>query len=406
VSGAGEEPAGATVGDVGAEGDGRPEVELLDVTPAAGEQQVVSTGGGGPILLAGAVLLGVVGFALWSFSGVAPESPADPTTGDPDDGPATTVPVVTSAPPPTTVVEVAVGGSDPLLDTTTGLSILMGGAALRRLDLDTGELTTYDVRGVPLYASASRLVMISPGGSVLRSVPLDDPGAEGVVLSDRVTPRWPPYQFVAGPRADEVWMLAGDEQVWELVNLVDGTRLEQLPGPTTVSGLSFDPMVATSPAAGIFVRRDQRYEEVFPGSLIGVSDTHVLAQTCDQPTVCELHWLSRPTWEEVDRPVPDLAPTWAGWVSPGGLMLGVYILDTATGSVDHVVFDVERDRIVELPGPPSEIFSEQPAFSRDGRLIAMPLGDGVVVYDTGDGGVYQLDWLGNGDWPLVFVENR
>jgi hypothetical protein len=87
-------------------------------------------------------------------------------------------------------------------------------------------------------------------------------------------------------------------------------------------------------------------------------------------------------------------------------MLGVYILDTATGSVDHVVFDVERDRIVELPGPPSETLSEQPAFSRDGRLIAMLLGGGVVVYDTGDGGVYQLDWLGNGDWPLVFVENR
>jgi hypothetical protein len=350
-----------------------------------------------------ATVLGVAGLVFWSFSvAEQPEEAARPPATSTTSPSRSSAEVERTAPSPaTTAVEVAAG--EPLLGEPVGVSVLLPDSGnLRRLDLDTGRSTTYDTSGQPLFASGEWLVLTSPAGMLARSVPIADPAAEGVVL-DVGSHYWQRSDVRPGPEPGQAWMLSrGSAPVWQLVNLEDGTMLDEQPGAVMSVGLSpSDPSVATSLAGGVFAFDGQQYEKVFDGTLVAVSDDHVLAQACTQPLECELHWLDRSTWDPIERPVPDADIAWGGWLSPGGRILGY---PTAAGDeIAFNLFDVEQGMPVDLA---VDGYLEQPAFSPDGRLMAFITdGSAVTLYDIETGQVHQLAEIGPGSWPLVFVES-
>jgi hypothetical protein len=298
------------------------EVEMLGTTTTVASA-TVSHGRGRSLWVVAALILGVVGLVLWSSSSSEAESEGDAEeragVGDESDRPPTTArprPSTTEQaddePPATTAVEATIGTGEPVLGQPVGLPLLYGGGGLelRRLDLDTGEITSYGTDGVPMLASGGWLVLSDSDGGV-RSVPVDQPAAKGAVLADGIN--WWFSGSSPGPEPGQVWILTrGPEITWNLMALESGDTLDVVPAALSF-GWSGGPSVVTTPAGGVFALEDGGpYTKVFDGALVAASDEYAVAQTCAGPLDCELDWLLRSSWDEVDRPAPAADPLLGG----------------------------------------------------------------------------------------------
>ena len=307
-----------------------------------------------------------------------------------------------------------VGDGGPVLGQPVGLSLLVGGQgsdSLERFDLDTGVVTRYPGIGTPVAASDRFLVLLasaSDGGfgqeGLLRAVPLDDLEAEGHDLGAAMG--FYPWSTVApGPDPGQIWVLgAGDTPGWRLVGIDDGAVLETVPATAQAGQIpGAGPDIDSSASGGLFERGPQGYRQVHPGRPLAVTEDSVLTVTCTQPAVCELSWLSRATWQPIDRAGPDDLILLVSFISPDGRYLGYFGSDGGPLRRQHI-FDAERRETLNPAVTDSEVTSL--AGSPDGRLLAVMSPSDLVLYngDTGAtiaiGGGSEL-----GDAQMVFVSN-
>ena len=262
----------------------------------------------------------------------------------------------------------------PPFDGTGGLSLLYGGGNLRRVDLDTGLVIEYEVRGIPVLHSGGWLVLADPNSDRAFSVPLADPdGGTRVPLPAVAT--W--FGSVATSSAEEgsAWFYAPNEGgLRQLhIDLSDGTVLEERPSneswwygpPAAPGGLS------TTPDGGVFAATDDGYQRLEVGGLLAANDQLMLVTTCDAPSSCSLAWIDRSSGLPVDRALPPTDQVYLGGaLSPGGRVL------TLLGQAGPVAFDVDRGEAIDgiAAGFPAGL-----AVSPDERFIAVINASPVLI---------------------------
>ncbi|MCP5031041.1 MAG: hypothetical protein GY939_04500 [Actinomycetia bacterium] len=289
-----------------------------------------------------------------------------------------------------------------------GFSLLVGSDSgpLSRLDLDRGEWTEYEATGSPVLSTGEWLVVSRVEGRATHAVRLDDPdGDERALGSVR---EWP-LAVSYGPEPDQVWVLVEEGAQgfqWQLIDLDDGSIERTVPfGQSEVEAGSFQwiettarggltPEVATSDAGGVFVLEGESYRRVSDGSLLWVTDDYVLTQTCSQPTVCTLLWLSRHDFSPVDRFVPLEQVDVVTFVSPGGRVFGYF------GSRSGGMVDIERG-VTILFG----VLGRHVAVSPDERYVATDLAGGYAITDLDTGDEFRVVVAGSLRRQALFIDN-
>lgn len=383
------------------------DLNLLDVGPVVREEATVSHGQSGRFwatVIGGVV---AVGFGVWLVgrlggadsaapepvrsttttevppSTTVPDGPTnatDPNATDPNAaGTSTTAPA--DAPAPSQIL----GDGQPLLGQPVGLSVMIGSdASLRRVDLDTGAVYEYPIRGMPVAVSGPWLLLQEPNGGPLDAVTLNDFATPGKELTN------PSYYVAAtapGPEPGQIWILEyGDQPSWRLMRIDDGTTVARIAVDNQdIPYISPEPDLTGTPGGGVFLREGDSYRRVADGQLVAASDAYILTETCTQPTQCQLHWIDRSTWQSVNRALPAdqdrpglIRP--GAFLSPGGRMLG-YTASPGQGRL----FDVGRSRSIPSIADPSSMVA-----SPDGRFVATPEAGRVQVYDTETGAIHDL----------------
>jgi hypothetical protein len=357
------------------------------------------------------VLLGVAAVGLLLFSLARSPAPndgsqselAEPDDADRDDDGADGDEPTTSTPRTTrrTTTESTLSsvGTGPVLGETVGLSLFVGGNDLKRVDLDTGEITKCESRSQPVYADDDWLMLLSGFSNELMVVPVDDPEGDGYRRTALMF-FGPTPPVALGPEPGTVWLLSCEFEapVWELLRLADGEVLRSVPthlnffSSTGTSG----PNVSSSPAGGFFVLDGDGYRKISDARPVAVSDDYVLVQSCNDPNDCDSQWLRRESLDPVDRALPEGDLSFA-WLSPEGRVL------TSYGLTDPVVFDVERGMPIDIGDFGLNL--ESMVTSPDGRYLAFAAG-GLTIIDLDTSKTFEVDGLGFGDSQLLFVENK
>ncbi len=379
-------------------------LDLLDLAPPIRDEVTVAYGRPGRFWAAvGGGLLAVL-LGLWALSSVGGGGgPATADGGFSRDRPTTTA---TTAPPSTTdagptapsaaegaatttaaeagASTTVIAGGGPLLGEPVGLSLLMGSEQrLRRVDLDTGVVTTYERPGVPLFATGG-FALIQGSGGLVRAAPLADLDAETPSLWSPFSPALPR----PGPNPGEVWLpdASGETLVWRLVDAGSRDVLSEVDSGTgswwSQPESILDPMVVGSTTGEVFERVDESFEPVADGELIAVGRTRVLVRRCENPGSCTLHWLDRANWREKADPLPDVA---ARQVSTASISDDGRLLVYATANESYL-FDVSRGQevaqVATWPGTMS--------VSPDGRWAALVhIAGRIALYDVERGEVIE-----------------
>ncbi len=393
------------------------ELDLLDLAPPAHDEAIVSYGRPGRFWAAvgGGTLAVLAG--LWALSSVGGGGGAGDTADAGHHRPATTArattPPTTDAGPTapsaaegastTTAAETdaatsVIAGGGPLLGEPVGLSLLIGGEQrLRRVDLDTGVVTTYERPGVPLFATGG-LVLIQGSGGLVRAVPLADPDAETPSLWSQFSPALPR----PGMNPGEVWLpdASGETLVWRLVDAGSRDVLSEVDSGTAAWWSQpesiLDPEVVGSTTGEVFERVDESYERVADGELIAVGRTRVLVRRCENPGSCTLHWLDRASWRETADPVPEVA---ARQVTGASISDDGRLLVYATASESHL-FDVSRGQgVAEVASWPGSL-----SVSPDGRWAALVhIAGRIALYDVERGEVTEAPVSLASDSQVIIV---
>lgn len=387
------------------------EPELLHLAPASGRQGPERGARRGPgARMWGAIGAGVlaVAIAAWAIGraggeradGVGLDEPA-PTSSTPTSStPATSVSVTdvaaTDAPDPSSAANAPTYDADaggPVLGRPVGWSLFIGDpyqTRLERLDLDTGERLDYEgVTSAPVAALDGRLMLLDQqeAEATLRIVPVDDPAAEGIEImtsGSSFGSQWP-----LAPGGDGALWLYGESAgatTWRLVRIRDGKLLDEVAAPPSfqvypVAGGG--PDVATSTSGGVYRRDGTGYRLISPGRPVAVNQGVVLVTTCSTPIDCRLQWLDAETGEPADRPLPPAGGVpgveWSAVVDPAGRFLVGYLRISPTGAYRLVLFDRDRDRVIEVD---LDAFYGGLAASPDGRFLAATSNRGLVLYDA------------------------
>lgn len=261
------------------------------------------------------------------------------------DSPVQTTRYAPPGPDQTTVPSRTTGGSP-------DLALFIGSATeLLRIDLETGESTAFESVGWPVHAAEGWLVLIHPNGHSVRAVPLDDVDAAGQLLGSTAEAGG---GFGPGPEPGQIWLPTPEgATMWHFIDVDDGGGARQDESPDLGVGMmSGSAVVTSSRAGGVFVVDQGEYRRVFNGEPVALSLDYLLARRCLSPTDCELQWLERGSWAEVDRAVPDTDLACGGWLSADGAWLAFLDLgeavpsDLATGTVR--VFNVETQDYVDI----------------------------------------------------------
>ena len=203
------------------------ELDLLDLAPPAHQEDTVQFGRPGRFwaAVAGGVVAVALGLRLLSGLGGGGDDGADaaadrdrPTTTERASASTTasaepTAPSGAEAGQSTTTggatiddgtATSVVGGGGPLLGQGVGLSLIVGtDQRLRRIDLDTGVVTSYDKVAIPLLVTGDQVLLQSSGGAgTVRSAPVDDLDADTPPLWSQESPAMP----VPGPEPGQVWL--------------------------------------------------------------------------------------------------------------------------------------------------------------------------------------------------------
>ena len=292
-----------------------------------------------------------------------------------------------------------IGDGQPLLGEESGLYLFIGGESnkLRRVDLDTGEVVEYQEMLIPSFASDGYLVAGDPASGRSRVLLVEDPTVDTGV--DVASGFYFPGSNAAlqGSEPGQYWVIGDDfpNPSWRLIRLSDGEVLDEIElasqnfyGPTLAG-----PTVAGSPSGGVFELQEEGYVRVADGSPVAISTNFVLVERCTDPINCELEWLSRQTWEGVNRALPVSRPQWAQLSADGRVLM--YYTDGGTE-----IFDVEREKLVLGLG--GDI--ETAAVSPNGRYIFTSSGS-VQIYDLDAEQFFRLEGISMRSWGGgLFVE--
>ncbi len=400
---------GAAVGD---------EPVLLDHASPAVAEDIVSYGRSGRFwaTVAGGALLVLLGvWALSAVGGAAGDAAAGrqrPTTTSAPVAASTETTATSEATDPTepsvdreaTTSTSIVGGGEPLLGRPVGLSLLIGSELrLRRVDLDTGVVTTYQHPATPVLAVGDRVLLQDPSTTAVRAVTVDQ-------LDDlTVTPIWSqdsPAMPRPGPEPGSIWLpvLDGEQRLeWRLVDLASG-QMRTVVNTGSVSWWQgsvgwLDPNVVGSTDGGVFERSGDGFRRVADGELLAVSPAFAIVRVCADPDTCALRWVDRATWEEVDRPIPEVDARDVGSLAmsdDGGLLL-------ITSLSGRELFDVTRGTALSS----SASAPDNLAVSPDGRWVALTLLAGrISLYDTERGESIELPMSTTDGARMVFVPDN
>ncbi|MEM7340864.1 MAG: hypothetical protein AAF467_19560 [Actinomycetota bacterium] len=253
--------------------------------------------------------------------------------------------------PPTTSGAPAAGAQpsgSPAADGRTGdrptsdLALFVGSPSeLIRIDLGNGAVTQFErTVGVPIHSTDGWLIFIHPGGESVRAVPLAQVDGDAEILG---TNAWTEGAFGPGPEPSQVWYPTEEgAATWRFIRVSEGYEERSQASPDVGFGrIALRPLVTTSSEGGVYAANGEDYVEVFDGNLMAIGHQHVIAQRCrdrgsgGEPgtaeqlqhdidraghgeSSCRLHWLTRGTWDEPDRPVPDVTLACGGWLSGDG----------------------------------------------------------------------------------------
>ena len=393
------------------------ELDLLDLAPPAHDEASVTYGRPGRFWVA--VVGGVVAvlLGLWALSsigggdargGAGDEAAARrPTTtvgaraatttspaseSPPSDGATTTA---TTGAPATNVL----AGGGPFQSEPLGLSLIIGSEErLRRLDLDTGVVTTYERVGTPLVVSGG-WVLIQGGNGLARALPVSDLDAEVASVWSQSSTGLP----LPGPVPGQIWLpdADGPTLTWRLVDPSTRKTVQELDSgvaawwqqPESV----LDPMVVGSTTGQVFERDGETFRPVAMGELVGVGRTVVLVRRCTDPRSCTLHWIDRSTWRDTTAPVPaDRAgEVTAASVSDDGRLL---LYSTASESF---LYDVSRGReVAQVAAWPGGVLSVSP----DGRwAVVVHTAGRIALYDVERGETTEVGVSSSSQGQVVIV---
>jgi hypothetical protein len=387
------------------------EFEILGAEPARTTEQTVGRSGlpKGPMLalVVLAVFLGAIGLiAGWSSGSEETAQQKEEQQEQDDDGGASTSttdrPRTTRDRGATTVdrstTSIKQLDDAPLLGRETGLSLLVGSGRLQRVDLDTGVVTEYEVRGMPLIESGGWLVLANPTSDELFAVPLDDPNG-GPRIDLPGTGPWP--GALPSERPGHAWLfdVTFEEERSALyhVDLSTGEIVDERDAPFAWFGTPAPaPDLAVAPDGGVFQWADDGYRPLGVDGLIAANDDVMLTTTCTGPTACDLSWIARDSDREVDRALPSSDRLFtAGRLSPGGRVL------TLWSHAQPVIFDVERGTSISSS---AEIWFEGVAVSPDERYLATT-GERLTVTDLDADEVVMVNLSGGGLGVVLFVTN-
>lgn len=387
------------------------EFEILGAEPPVSTQQVVGRGGRpkGPVVAL--LALGALAGLVWLVSAwlsadddrpgadelADADEAADPaTTSSTARSTSTTERSTTSAAdsgPTTSTRQIADG---PLLGRETGLSLFVGGSHLRRIDLDTGILTGYELRGVPLIESDGWLVLAEPNSGDLFAVPISDPdngervdlpGSRFGPLVVTAVEATPGFVRLPAPDGDTFAVLTVEVSTGEVVERETST-------PWSI-GRSTAADITVAPDGSVYERGDGTYRRVRDGGFLAANDDFMLVNDCRDPVTCSLQWIDRSSGQAVDRPVPPgVGPYYGGTLSKGGRVLILWGFDEPT------VFDVDRGELVDLG---IVDFIDNIAVSSDERYVcAIDVKPTIADLDTGE--TVKIDVTTGGFGEMLLVE--
>ncbi len=319
--------------------------------------------------------------------------PSQSTTSTPDDS----LEVLESPPAGASTDEDGVGaiaaevsdaGDGPILP-GSGLALVANQFRnMSVINLESGTVLEYPHRFEELLLQVDRyLVYRTTDGGV--SI-LDSQQPE-VRPEELLTDNW--YVFAARPAADgaitvlsDSYLSGGNSGIIEAtIDLASGEVLDRQPadvsqlnalGPFGIFG--FDTDLFSPATGGVYVAEDDGFRKVLDGRVVASNDEFVLVQTCDEALACSRQWHAVGTWEPIVRALPEVAFE-SGDLQGNGRVL-LYFTSTVETGFGIEIFDVERDRPVDLP----PFAGSLPAVSPDGRYVA-------YVSQEGEASVLDLD---------------
>lgn len=352
-------------------------IELIDTTASvesAGTQEVVQSHARSNLaLIVGAVALLGVAFSLLR----SPEPSGESVR------PAVTEPQAALSVDSTPGVR---GGSGPVLDQVSGLSLMVGGAStpFRILDLDTGDLVVSETVLSPQFVAGSTLIYVSDT-MTWSSIPLDE--LQTADPDDAAGRAFSPLgaQARVVPADDRTvwltWSRTDGGQEWQLIELETLSVLREVTTPIEVSIPGGNepftgPEVVGSQTGGVFeLQADGTYVQVLDGVLIAVGPQEVLVRQCSPTLECGLAWFSRTSWSRLDRAAPN-AELATGRLVAGGLLLAGSVAQPALGAG---LYHTETGVILRSLGPAA---LSGATVSPDGRWLVRRLLGRIEVVDV------------------------
>lgn len=328
--------------------------------------------------------------------------------------------------------ETATPSGSPAADGRTGdrptsdLALFVGSPAeLIRIDLANGQVTQFErTVGVPIHSTSGWLIFIHPGGESVRAVPLAEVDGDPQILG---TNAWTEGAFGPGPEPSQVWYPTEEgAATWRFVRVSSGQDERTQDSPDIGFGrIALRPLVTTSTDGGIYAAEGESYVEVFDGSLMALGNQHVIAQRCrdrgsgGEPgtaeellhdidraahgaSSCRLHWLARGTWDEVDRPVPDVNLACGGWISGDGRFFAYF--DTGGVPSDELTLNNVRVFDAEI-GEHLDLKSDQPV-PITGRCDMSSTRARFGQFDTAQPGRTGFDTVQPLDLQIHVVDRR
>ncbi len=296
-----------------------------------------------------------------------------------------------------------------IFDAPTGYSLLVGGErSLRRVQLDRGEVTDWNVIGNPIVVVDGRLLFQSNSSPQLWLLDLDDPDAPRLEVGTRDDFYRPWLVDDAG-----IWMLPWVETAvparrFDLATgEINGSLelsevgVEWLPVDLTVARRA--PILVNGRAGGIYRWASDGFERVADGRIVAFGVNLAIVETCDERLRCTRGWIDASTLEPIDHPSPPAAD---GWQVVAGA--DRWLVASGPPSWSSRVVEIATGREVELTSggiPPDTL-----TISPDGRFAAWPSSEGIelVELETGSQATIAAADLGfnRSTWrTLLFVPN-
>ncbi len=289
--------------------------------------------------------------------------------------------------------------AQPILGDEVGLHLYVGRPSMiARIDLDTGEVTNFDIDGQPVTIWRDQLVLLSD--QQILTVPLNDPSGQARLV----------YDLPVNSSADlsDLFLLRGDRLVmtfqsfgrlqinetYTVVDLESGeAQTWELP-PSSVSRFG----LVWVPGGGVFDAVDGEFTKVFDGLSISGGPTSGIGYSCQAPDDCSMQAFDRQTGELLaDFIFPEVSQPWLFQQVPGSDRL-VVVLDHDERT-DTIVGQRLFDTIAGdyLPGPNlwrgvDAGYLDDPLRVAvwDDRLVAASTESGTRIQDVTTGDAWEL----------------